>query len=239
MARALRPQGGAGERLSRPRRIRLALLVFAFAVLAAAPAAAEFATMTFRVATLETRQCGLRCPEVIVAEGVIEKETPAAFIDFLRSAAGARNLRRVVFFNSPGGNVVASMELGEILRKLGAAGAVGRFGPASDRSGPYSGSCVSACVYAFIGAAPRVVPKGSLIGLHRMSIIERENGGQSGPKETRNFADPAMIAVLTRYTARMGVDPALIRAAESQPADEVHMLTRSEIVRWSLAATRF
>jgi hypothetical protein len=170
---------------------------------------------------------------------VIEKETPEAFLDFLRSAAGSPKLRRVVFFNSPGGNVVASMELGQLLRKLGAAGAVGRFGPDSDPSGPYAGSCVSACVYAFIGATPRVVPNGSLIALHRMSIVERQNGGQSGPKETRNFADAPMIAVLTRYTAKMGVNPALIRAAESQSPDEVRVLSRSEIVRWSLAATRF
>ena len=209
------------------------------ALLAPALAKAEFATMTFRVATLEARQCGRHCPDVIVAEGVIEKETPEAFIAFLKSAAGSPKLRRVVFFNSPGGNVLASMELGEILRKLGAAGAVGRFGPDSDQSGPYSGSCISACVYAFIGAAPRVVPNGSLIGLHRMSITERENGGQSGLRETRNFADAPMIAVLTRYTARMGVNPALIRAAELQAPDEVRLLTRSEIVRWSLAATRF
>jgi hypothetical protein len=48
-----------------------------------------------------------------------------------------------------------------------------------------------------------------------------------------------MIAVLQRYARRMGVDPALVRTAESLPPDSVHVLTRAEMRRWSFATSQF
>ena len=92
--------------------------------------------MSFRVAPLESRDCGRHCPDVIVADGVIEAETPQAFVDFLKSGSADTKLRRIVFFNSRGGNVVASMVFGHILRGLRIAGVVGRFEAAGD-PGPY------------------------------------------------------------------------------------------------------
>ncbi len=83
-------------------------------------------------------------------------------------------MRRIVFFNSPGGNVVASMVLGHILRGLRIAGVVGRFETGGD-PGPFVGECVSACVYALMGAAVRRAsrsPGSEIAPLHRMSIVE-------------------------------------------------------------------
>jgi hypothetical protein len=194
--------------------------------------------MTFRVAPLESRECGRHCPDVIVADGVIEAETPQAFVDFLKSGSSDKKLRRIVFFNSRGGNVVASMVFGHILRGLRIAGIVGRFDAAGD-PGPYVGKCLSACVYALMGAVRRVAPPGSELGLHRMSIVENESRGLFGSHVTRSFADPPMVAVLGRYARRMGVDPALVRTAESLPPDTVHLLTRAEMRRWSLATSQF
>src|SRR5271168_1018437 len=73
-----------------------------------APAAAQErgGAMSFHVAPLDSRECGKHCPDVIVADGVIEAETPQAFVDFLKSGSGDTRLRRIVFFNSRGGNVV-------------------------------------------------------------------------------------------------------------------------------------
>jgi hypothetical protein len=48
-----------------------------------------------------------------------------------------------------------------------------------------------------------------------------------------------MVAVLGRYARRMGVDPALVQRAESLPPDTVHVLTREEMRRWSLATSQF
>jgi hypothetical protein len=196
--------------------------------------------MTFRSASLESRACRGHCPDVIVADGVIETQTPQAFVDFLKSGADDSRLRRIVFLNSRGGNVVASMIFGHILRELGIAGVVGRFEAANADPGPYAGQCLSACVYALMGAVRRVAPPGSEVGLHRMSIVESESAGLWGQRhETRSFADAPMIAVLSRYSRRMGVNPSLVRMAESLPPDTVHLLTRDEIRRWSLATSQF
>ena len=104
----------------------------------------------------------------------------------------------------------------------------------------YVGECLSACVYALMGAVRRVAPPGSEVGLHRMSIVESEGGGFLRPPQvTRSFADPPMVAVLGRYARRMGIDPALVRTAESLPPDTVHVLSREEMRRWSLATSQF
>jgi hypothetical protein len=194
--------------------------------------------MSFRVAPLESHECGRHCPDVIVADGVIEAQTPQTFVDFLKSGNSDAKLRRIVFFNSRGGNVVASMVFGHILRGLRIAGVVGRFEADGD-PGPYVGECLSACVYALMGAVRRVAPPGSEVGLHRMSIVESEGGGLFGSHVQRSFADAPMVAVLGRYARRMGVDPALVQRAESLPPDTVHVLTRDEMRRWSLATSQF
>ena len=98
--------------------------------------------MSFHVAPLEFRECGKHCPDVIVADGVIEAETPQAFVDFLKLGGADTKLRRIVFFNSRGGNVVASMVFGHILRGLRIAGVVGRFDEGGD-PGPFVGECRS------------------------------------------------------------------------------------------------
>jgi hypothetical protein len=215
------------------------LLALAVGALTPAAARADGPSMSFRVAPLDVRACGKHCPDVIVADGVIEEQTPQAFVDFLKSGSADSKLRRIVFFNSRGGNVVASMVFGEILRKLRIAGVVGRFETAGGDPGPYVGQCLSACVYALMGAAPRVAPVGSEVALHRMSIVETDRGIGFGPAHvTRSFADAPMVAVLRRYASHMGVDPVLVRVAESLPPDTVHFLTREEMRRWRLATSQ-
>jgi len=195
--------------------------------------------MTFRVQPLSTGNCGARCPHVIVADGVIESDTPQLFVDFLKSGADDKKLRRVVFINSRGGNVVASMMFGHILRELRVASVIGRF-ESRGEAGPYAGECLSACVYAMMGAVRRVAPPGSEVALHRMSIVESKAGGWGTPAHvTRSFADAPMVAVLARYARRMGINPALVRAAESLPPDTMHVLTRNEMRRWSFATSQF
>ena len=222
--------------------LRVSLLVAAFALVGVAltPAAAQDhgQSMSFHVAPLKAHECGRHCPDVIVADGVIEAQTPEAFVKFLKSGSSDSKLRRIVFFNSRGGNVVASMVFGHILRGLRIAGVVGRFDADGD-PGPYVGECLSACVYALMGAVRRIAPPGSEVGLHRMSIVESEGGGLFGSHVKRSFADPPMVAVLGRYARRMGVDPALVRRAESLPPDTVHVLSRAEMRRWSLATSQF
>ena len=151
--------------------------------------------MTFRVAPVEMEQCGARCPHVIIADGLIETGTPLAFVDFLRAESSDADLRHIVYLNSRGGNVVASMDFGRILRELRMAAVVGRF--EDDGAGYYVGECVSACVYAMMGAVKRVAPPGSEVALHRMSVVETESGlSGDATRVARSYADPPMVGVL-------------------------------------------
>ncbi|MGD1038933.1 MAG: hypothetical protein ABR878_17585 [Roseiarcus sp.] len=199
----------------------------------------EQAPMTFRTVSLETPNCGSKCPEVVVADGVIEESTPQAFIDFARGASLSQRLRSVIFINSPGGNVVASMELGIAFRRLRSAAIVAGFASQGGRSGPVSGQCLSACVYALMGAFRRVVPSASRVGLHRMSIAPREEGERRGAASVgRGLADPRLVAVLAKYAARMGVDPALVRRAESLSPGVLLILGARDIARWRLGSAQ-
>lgn len=210
------------------------------AIVALAAGAQASEAMAFRVAPLEAPGCSGRCPHVIVAEGVIEPETPQQFVTFLKSMSADRALKRIVFFNSRGGNVVASMVFGHILRELGVAGVVGRFEGGGADGGPFVGECLSACVYAMMGAVRRVAPAGSEVALHRMSIVESDGGGWGGPAHvTRSFADRPMVSILKRYARRMGVNPKLVALAESLPPDAVHVLTPEEMRRFSFAKGQF
>jgi hypothetical protein len=203
-------------------------------------AAAQGSAMSFRLAKLEAHACGERCPTVIVADGVIEEDTPETFVAFLKSVADAPNLRDVVVLNSPGGRVVASMRLGAALRKLKAAVIVARFENDDDLASPSSGRCMSACVYALMGGSRRVVPPASQLGIHRMSSQENSLGlGHMFAPSATSYASADMVDALAGYAARMGVSPTVIRVAERIPPEEIHVVSQAELRRWRLASPRF
>ena len=114
-----------------------ALLFAAFAVfgllsgLSVTMGTARADEMSFRLAAIgNPMRCGGRCPTVIAAEGEITDRTPYEFLNFVENNVGRSDLHAVVFLNSPGGKVVAAMQLGRIWRRLGAAAIVGRADPA-------------------------------------------------------------------------------------------------------------
>ena len=223
----------------RARRSLVSCLVGILGVLLV-PLAACADEMNFRAVRLGSAEvCGTACPTAIDAVGQITPNTPARFLEFLQGQGG--NAQRVVFLDSPGGSVLASMEFGMLLRQVGATAIVAR---AYDNGGNglvmVSGQCFSACVYAFMGASKRVVPSRSQIGIHRMFLVE-EGVDASGTMliRRRRIDNGDMRAVLMRYSRRMGVSPGLIEAAERVPSDDLQILSRAKIRGWHLAASAF
>jgi hypothetical protein len=227
--------GGAGRR-AEPRRgafsFALALVSAVFVIQAAQ---AQTEPMRFRLAKVEAGNCGADCAEIIVAEGVIEEDTPQAFVDFLNSAAADRRARGVVLLSSPGGHVAASMELGAALREMGAAVIVARSFRAGGRDMTAPGQCMSACVYALMGGIRRIVPPDSSVGVHRMSRQEATGAGRELRAPTRTFASDDLVGALAEYAAQMGVNPEVIRTAERISPDDIHILSGAELRRWRLA----
>ena len=220
-------------------RVLPAVLVAALVLCGSAPVRAE-GEMTFQAVRLgDPRRCGADCPVVIAATGQITLATPSRFLDFVESHRDG-DMHAVVFLDSPGGRVLASMEFGTLLRKLGAAAVVARIDP-DGRGGSVTSSaqCYSACVYAFMGAKKRVVPPASRIGIHRMFVYE-DSLDASGTTVLRHrgFDNHDMRAFLMNYSNEMGVSPGLIAAAEAVPSDTLHILTRDEIRRWHLGVPK-
>ncbi len=223
----------------RARRSLLAPVLGILGALLVSPPATRAGEMSFRAVRLSSSQvCGDTCPAAIEAYGQITSNTPGRFLAFLQSQG---NVQKVVFLESPGGSVLASMAFGTLLRQLGATVVVARVD--EDGAGGAviaSGQCFSACVYAFIGARKRVVPDRSQVGIHRMFLVE-EGVDASGTTliRRRRFDNGDMRTILMRYTGRMGVSPGLIEAAERVSPDDLRILSRAELRRWHLAASTF
>jgi hypothetical protein len=146
----------------------------------------------------------------------------------------------IVLLDSPGGHVVAAMELGLTIRKLGMAVIVARPGAESAATGDlFSGKCYSACVYALMGGRKRVIPPQSKVGVHRMFNYETNfNLAEGGFVRERYVDDGDMRDKLARYTTTMGVSSGLINLAEHTSPDVIHVLTPAEIARWRLGSRR-
>ena len=201
---------------------------------------AQSQPMSFHLARIAQDRCGSDCPQVIVAEGVIEEDTPQAFVDFVRSAADQPGARGVVLLSSPGGRVVASMRLGAALRQMRAAVIVARSSNEGGRDITVAGQCMSACVYAMMGGVKRIVPPESRVGIHRMSREEAGEAAARAPRSTtRTYASTDMVDALANYAAEMGVNPTVIRTAERISPDEIHILSTAELRRWRLASPKF
>jgi hypothetical protein len=123
------------------------------------------AGLTLRIfeAKLADNRCGEKCPHWIALEGKITAETPLKFA----AMAGRLGKGQVtVVFNSNGGDTLAAMELGRIIRRLNFATAVGKTWSAAGASSSTQAAtaeldpdaiCQDACLLAYIGGSRRYV----------------------------------------------------------------------------------
>jgi hypothetical protein len=235
-----------------------------------APDLRSIPPMVFFVAKGDADACGPGCGEWIAADGAIDGGTPQRLRALLAklNKAGKRSLP--IYFFSPGGNVTAALELGRLMRAHKMKAAIGRTIPqgcdpnairekacdAIMRSGrELTGElrtnravCVSACVYAFIGAAEREVPAGASLGVHSMqitrtTILKNQQGRVLAMSKTKITGDVPSIREahgrVARYAAEMGIGRELVEAAAAVPFEKVRALTRAEIVRFGIDKREF
>jgi hypothetical protein len=220
--------------------LRLAAgFAFIFAIFQSPPPAAAEEAMSFQLVTLGSGRCRGACPQVVFAQGQIDEGTADNLLRFMQQNVNGAALHRVVLLDSPGGRVIAAMELGLAIRRLGMAVIVARPGGESAHNGSlYSGRCFSACVYALMGGKKRVIPPQSKVGVHRMFNYTTNFSLSDGITQERYLDNGEMHRRLSNYTRSMGVDSSLIDLAERTSPDHLHVLTPSEISRWRLGAQR-
>src|SRR5437899_4179941 len=96
-----------------------------------------------------------------------------------------------VFLSSPGGDVLAAIELGEEVRKQWAWTAVDD-----------DGECLGACVLV-LAAGVRRTPAPEKVGLRRLNLEEREFASISRDRAKQNYT--ALVKSVETYLARMGM----------------------------------
>ncbi len=238
-----------------------ALLACGLASAAAAPGQAPdiFALMRrqpmiFFVAKGEPNACGAGCSEWIAAEGLVDPEVAQRFRDFL-GALPRRDLP--IFFHSNGGDAVAAVLLGVILREHRMTAGVGRTLPKgcrhavaiddacrrlmqskrehSARLVTGGARCLSACVYALIGGSVRQVARDAQLGIHSLRMPQRTEAPPQGAPRNIDEANRR----LKRYLIEMGIDPGLIDAAAKVSPDRIRYLSRDEIARFGIEVREF
>lgn len=212
--------------------------------------------MIFYLAKGENGACGADCNEWIAAEGQIEMGSAQQLRNFL-ARLGKRKLP--IFFHSPGGNVTASLAIGRLLREREMTAGVSETVPVgcvgnseqACRSLKQSGhelpatlrnvsACNSACVFALIGAKVRNVPPGARLGVHSSRVVIFRLGGGTISASSKQIASlqRTRLAELNvdtrRYVQEMKVDVRLFELAARIPHEDIHYLTREEIVGFGI-----
>ena len=243
------------------RALLVAILILMFTPAQAATAARPRpvtppALMTFYVAKGAPDACGRGCDRWIAVDGQVDGNAAARFRKFL-SRVNDRNLP--IYFSSPGGNLDQALAMGAMLRERAATARVARTVvrecgfeaqdsevclklKASGRElhgdlFTRNAMCNSACPYLMLGATTREVAPDALLGVHSAKVVFRFNSG-TPPPEMRAAATQRGLArvdsMLSRYLVKMGAEQGLLALASTIRFEDVHVLTREEIVRFGI-----
>ncbi len=98
-------------------------------------------------------------PWVLYLDGEIETGADARLAKLLAEQGIST---ASVYFNSPGGSLLAGMAIGRLLREKGFTASVGR--RTADPRRPAPGVCYSACPFAYAGGRIRTLEGGSVLG---------------------------------------------------------------------------
>ncbi len=168
--------------------------------------------------TVETDYMNHRA--MIYASGEIEHGTALKLIHLIKE----KNIgNAIVYFNSYGGSLEEGMIIGRIIREMRYATSIGTTG---DRM---SGTCASACSYAFAGGASRYIYNDrQRLGLHQ---FYNENG--------RNFGSIAQTqqttADIVKYLSDMGIDERAFVVASKTDKNSVTWLSKAEALKLNFA----
>ena len=216
-----------------PAKSRPVWVILVASVGAAIAFAANAEPMKFRTAS----SGGTLGESWIVADGEIVASTPDDFQAFLganpdTNSQGIGPGRTEVYLNSPGGNLIAGLQLGELIRKYQFGTYVGRSipdptGSVIERDEP--GRCASACSFAFLGGVWRRAVD-QTIGVHQYFLPQAREDPLAIKYNGRDLSDEQRIeATLVDYVVHMGVDARfLVPTALTAPQD-IHMLTSDEM----------
>jgi hypothetical protein len=159
-----------------------------------------------------TRVCvsGQNCQDAILAEGWITTAT----LDLAKNQLARWPKKADIIFNSDGGDLLAAMEFGKLIRSNQLNTRIGAPKPQKTGASPElaAGRCLSACVLSFMGGVQRIVEPADVIGFHGLIMANSDlNAPPSGNKSVSG-ADRAKQAMnaIGRYIESMGGDRRMV-----------------------------
>ncbi len=215
---------------------------------------AKMPAIEFYLAKGDADACGPGCSTWIAAEG---KFDPGAASRLRRLLAKLGRPRPPIYFHSPGGVVVAALEVGRLIREQKLEVSVAHTVPlgcdrdkpaekscdAQKRSGgpiaaqfdPLVAMCNSACVYALAGGSVRHVPPGVKLGIHDVGL----DPAKPPPRAVARAAKAVTHERIEEYLHEMGIDEGLYKAALAVPFESPRALEREEVVRFGIDRREF
>jgi hypothetical protein len=177
--------------------------------------------------------------EWINATGAIDRDTPQRLQQYLDNEKAKWGLvDHLIIFNSPGGDLIAGIRLGKMLRWYKMTADVGATSahPAGQFEVVGPGLCLSACAYAYLGGIDRRLRAGSHLGFHQFRsegkvdlAIPRETLIATGLSEGQ-----IVSGVLTAYLVAMGVDARVLTLASAAMPNEIKILTDQELTQFGV-----
>jgi len=213
--------------------------------------------MTFYVAKGVPDACGRGCDSWIAVEGQVDSAAAPRFRNFFQKVRG-RNLP--IYFSSPGGNLDQALAMGAMLREKPVTARVARTvvrecgfeAQDSDvclklkQSGrelhgdlwTRGAMCNSACPYLMLGATTREVAPDAVLAVHSPKVVVHFSGLSVPSPEMRAAATvrghERADRMVASYIVRMGVDIGLLGLASTVKFEDIHALTREEIIRFGI-----
>lgn len=186
----------------------------------------------------------------IVGEGVIGPDTHDRFMEFLSGEGllDARGLR--IHLNSPGGDLIGGLLLGNVFRQqqVNTAVSAATVSEIYDSGLRIMGAsieaeCSSACVFAFAGGVNRYASENTPSSYVGFQSIGRLGVHQFYDPDTLidpsaarlnaedRIADQKLVALLLGYLSEMGVSAELLQLAAATDPRNMHYLTETELHR--------
>jgi hypothetical protein len=226
-----------------------------------APPGTPTPPMQFYVVKGAPDACGRGCDRWIQLEGQIDRGAAARFRKFF---VKLRDRNMPLYFQSPGGNLDQAMAMGTLLHEKPAIARVGRtiladcgFEPQDSdvclklkQSGrELSGElrtrgvlCGSACPYLMLGASTREIAPDAALAVHNSRIVITFTGGTPTPTMVAAAnvrAHERSDSSIAAYFAKVRGDTALLALARTVKFEDMHVLTREEIVRFGIDRREF
>lgn len=210
--------------------------------------------MTFAIVRSSLTGCEPICPEWIFADGKITADTPPLFKGIL---ARIENRRLPVIIRSDGGDALATMAMGRMIRArkldvlvastLFAGCSVSESGcrSAQDKNGRYRGAiisnedyCNSACTLILAAGQKRLVEFRSTIGVQKLTPEKKPESGKVLKASTSQKLEDDFQRGLGKYLDEMGVGREVLVAMDKVSPFGLYNLSYDELVKPKLMTER-